>query len=397
MTIKFAVGLLKVFWLIVVLCLLIGHGSRTGPVYNERQPPTPCGAYIRNDEPYFCIDGENTEQDLQAIAGLSVIDRDLIVYETNLTSLEFLSDISTIMGRLAIAGNNSLLTISSTPGINQVQSLIVEKNSNLSNLQGLNNINEIPQGLTILSNASLTTLADFSVGSTVDHIQIALNPMLEDISPLQSLETVTNYLVLSSNNVSDLSGLTQLNTVGSLSIGERSIQHLYGLENLLSIDGELFISGCDNLVDFSGLSSLNSFGSLKVNYNKLITSLSSIPFIPTTLTELHLIGNDALIDIQSLGVITGVGDIEIAENTSLKSLAALASLQQANLLVIDNNIQLTQLGMSALSRIENELIIRDNDMLCEQEAQDLLTQIGGIGAAGNTTEGIIVSGNLNCQ
>ena len=92
-------------------------------------------------------------------------------------------------------------------------------------------------------------------------------------------------------------------------------------------------------------------------------------------------------------------DVEIAENAALVSLAPLASLQQANSLIVDNNIQLTQLGLSALSRIESEFIIRDNDILCEQEAQDLLTKIlsqGGIGAAGNTTGGIIISGNLSC-
>jgi hypothetical protein len=399
MTIKFAVGLLKVFWLIVVLCLLIGHGSRTGPVYSERQPPTPCGAYIRNDEPYFCIDGENTEQDLQAIAGQSTIDGDLIIEGTNFTSLEFLTNIAAITGRLVIAGNSSLLTISTVAGISQVSSLLVEKNSSLTNFQGLNNINEISQEVIILSNDSLTTLSDFSVGSTVDHIQIAHNPMLQDVGVLQSLKYVNGNLIIASNKLASLLDLSQLISVGDLGITERNIVNLSGLENLQSIDGALFIAGCDNLVDFTGLSSLNSYGSLKVNYNQLITSLSSLPLIPPTLAELNLIGNNLLTNIQSLGIVTSVGDIEIAENAALTSLAALASLQQASSLVIDNNVQLTQLGMSALGRIDSEFIIRDNDMLCEQEAQDLISQIlsqGGIGAAGNTTEGIIVSGNLNC-
>jgi hypothetical protein len=399
MTIKFAVGLLKVFWLIVVLCLLIGHGSRTGPIVTELPPPTPCGKYIRDNQPYFCIDFEDTAQDINAIAGLSVIDRDLIVYKTNLTDLDFLSNITSIQGRLTIADNNSLRSLSTTATITELNSLVIEHNLTLTSLTGLNNITQIPGWVTIYDNIALDTLANFSVGEVVERIYIVSNKSLADLSALRNLTTVTGWLNVGNNNLSDLSDLNSLETVGELGISEAAIEHLYGLENLTSVSNLLTIAGCDILLDFAGMTALNSYNSLSIRNNDMLTSLSTLAFIPTTLDKLELIGNNSLTDIQSLSVLTSASDIEITQNVSLKFLSGLSNLLQSNSLVIDNNMQLMQLGMSALSRIDSELIIRDNDMLCEQEAQNLISQIlsqGGIGAAGNTTEGIIVSGNLNC-
>ena len=108
-------------------------------------------------------------------------------------------------------------------------------NPKLNDLSGLSNIKSILYTASIYDNVSLTTLSAFSVGTDVDTVEVADNTMLQDLQALGSLKTVKNTLTIYGNQLSSLTDLSSLSSVGGLQLGEQNIENLSGLENLITI------------------------------------------------------------------------------------------------------------------------------------------------------------------
>lgn len=150
-------------------------------------------------------------------------------------------------------GLNEIIRINGDLGITNADSLI--------NLQGLNNLCEIG--------------GQFWIG----YYGPNGNMSLEDFSGVERLKRVELGLVIVNNYlVKDFTGFDSLRYVYNLEIGpNQSLNSLYGLNSLDSVDYGLIISGTDSLINCEGLNNLSYINhSLSIAYNESLTSLNGL-------------------------------------------------------------------------------------------------------------------------
>lgn len=140
-------------------------------------------------------------------------------------------------------------------------------NSELTNLDGLENLKSILGGLRITGNRNLTNVAGLRSLRLVDFLEIENNPSLATLAGLERVETretIRNsrgnlvdagWVVLNDNRaLEDLEGLPSLDRVFSLEIkGNSALQNLHGLEGISSIFDGLFIIDNASLTDIRAL------------------------------------------------------------------------------------------------------------------------------------------------
>ena len=372
----------------------------------EQNPPQspsgpPCDYYQSNN--YYCIDNVDTQQDINKISGLSIIDRSLYILSTDLSDLEFLTRIKNIQGMLRINGNKNLTTISSVPSITTVNGLEISSNPLLKNLHGLDNIKAVPGDFLITSNVSLQSLGGLSAGTTSATVAITNNDLLTDLTALNELSSVKNLDLQSAvQNLNNLSKLT--NVENNLNIAEIQSDSLSGLENLQSVGGRLSISSNDNLLNLDGLNQNVAFGSFAVtnnpalqtlpiltqNYAKDIyvtgsslTNLDGLANITTVQNVLVISRNPLIIGLQGLANLQQVGILEVDGNDSLVSLEGLNSNVTFGTLQITNNSKLTEL-LTFTSDTANTVDIEANNSLVDLSGlANLATLLGSLIIAEN--------------
>jgi hypothetical protein len=128
----------------------------------------------------------------------------------------------------------------------------------------------------------------FSTQSEIDSFQINYPYCTE----------IEGSVDINGNDITDLSGLDTLNSIGGDLIinGNDSLQYLSGLANLNAIGGDLFIGSNEILPDLSGLESLETIGGdLSIVENTALTSLYGIENIEaTSIDNLHIYDNPLL-------------------------------------------------------------------------------------------------------
>ena len=176
---------------------------------------------------------------------------------------------------------------------------------------------------------------------------------------------------------------------GSLIIDKSNNKNLSGLDNLISIGGNLEIGDYDGgnaaLTSLTGLQNITSVGGyLNISTNAALTSLTGLENLASIGGYLNIEYNDNLISLTGLENITSVdGDLVIFYNKDLKSLSGLENIASVGGdLWIWNNQALTALGMADLQRVDLDLQISGNTKLCTSMAEQLRDQVqsrSGIG------------------
>jgi len=234
-------------------------------------------------------------------------------------------------------------------------------NSEISDLTGL----EFAAGLTRLD-----------LGHEVVDNTIVNSNSISDISPLSNLNSLT-WLNLSFNSISDVSALSNLTNLTSLSLYGNSISDISSLSGLtslawLELSGNKIstitplsgLTGLTNLYlrfnsisDISPLSSLTNLRVLWLRQNKIsdISSLSSL----TNLTSLFLNSNE-ISDITPLSGLTNL-DWLVLNSNKISDISSLSSLTNLRGLFLDGN-QLTGSIPSWLGSLTNlqRLALSDN-------------------------------------
>jgi hypothetical protein len=219
-----------------------------------------------------------------------------------------------------------------------------------------------------------------------------------DLHLLMGYSSITGNLNISIDETTSLEGLESLTTIGGdLIIGSiRALTDLSGLRNLSSVGGDLVIGDNDDLTNLSGLENLTSVGGdLKIDNNQALTSLSALENITSVGGDMYITDNPVLASLSGLENLTSVGEtLDIAENDTLTSLCALENLEliSGNLYIRENKT-LTSLGMTGLNKVNENIRINSNPMLCTSLVEELMDQVkerGGIGG------GIYIVGNKDC-
>ncbi len=105
-------------------------------------------------------------------------------------------------------------------------------------------------------------------------------PPTNNLSPLQQIETIEEALIITNNNITNLQGLENLTSAGSLNIRENDVlTDLSALENLNSVEG-LYISYNEMLSNLNGLGNINhnliQFISIENNPNLSVCYVESV-------------------------------------------------------------------------------------------------------------------------
>ncbi|HKU44818.1 MAG TPA: hypothetical protein VJR89_41955, partial [Polyangiales bacterium] len=439
---------------------------------------------------------------LDELGGLTCVTEGMMITDTNATDFSSLSSLQKVGGSLSISSNQSLVSLT---GLEQLSAvgwhLSVWGNDALTSLAALSSLTSIgdqpnnPTGgsVQIENNASLPACWAWSVAAQAEEqcgttdwygnwrecrgnrgqgscgelpadfacVPGATGPGVYDgwlyfspwdttrpqLDELGGLTCVTQSVMITSTNATDLSGLSSLQKIGgSLSLSSnQSLVSLAGLERLTSVGGQLGIDGNEALTSLAALSSLTSIGgepTTPPGGNVTISNNASLPAcwawgvaanagqrcgrLDWNGTWLECRGNTGQgscgalpadfacvpgatgpgvydgsiyswgpnpIQLNELGGLTCVtGDLYVTGST-LTDLSALYGLQKVGgSFQIFNNQSLSSLtGLEQLSSVGHHLDISYNNVLSDLGALGSLTSIGD--NPGNPYPGTLSIGN----
>ena len=153
---------------------------------------------------------------------------------------------------------------------------------------------------------------------------------ISNLSPLSNLTNLT-FLDLDYNSISDISALSNLTNLTELWLGSNSISDISALSNLTNLT-TLGLGG-NSISDISALSNLTNLTTLGLGGNSIsdISALSNL----TNLTELILYRN-SISDISALSNLTNLTTLWLYRN-SISDISALSNLTNLTTLILFNN------------------------------------------------------------
>ncbi|MCA9445048.1 MAG: FG-GAP repeat protein [Candidatus Omnitrophica bacterium] len=237
-----------------------------------------------------------SQADIDAINRCNIIEGNLSVIYSEITTLNGIERLKRMEGSLDIEDNEFLTSLDGLENLTHVGgTLNIFRNKKISSLEGLQNLTFVGRELVIDSNDSLPSLnglqnlksvgLDFYLGGGMG---LQGNTSLVSLDGLQGLTTVGGALAIVDNDLlTSLNGLQGLTSVGSLQIGNffggnDSLTSLKGLQNLATVEGIFEIANNPSLTDISTLDSVMSLGSpsrISNNYS-LNCSGFALPFFP---------------------------------------------------------------------------------------------------------------------
>lgn len=167
--------------------------------------------------------------DVEALLGVAVIDGDLIITGSEITTLEWLSDLRCVRGRLAVEDTTALGTLEGLEGLVAIeQDLELHRNLALESVEAL---------------SSLRFLGPFRSSADAD-LSIVGNPRLAALSGLGGVPELRGDLVVRSNAaLTSLAGLDGIASVwGDVTLsGNAALETTVGLDALVVVNGRLEI------------------------------------------------------------------------------------------------------------------------------------------------------------
>ena len=259
------------------------------------------------------------------------IEGDLIISGDNITHLNGLNVLTTILGTLSIGdvngGNPALTNLTGLDNVTFIGgNILILFNDALTNLTGLNNLNSIGGFLGIAFNNALTSLSGLEGLTNVGlYLGITYSNALTNLAGLESLNSIGGDLEIYDNSMlTSLSGLNNLTSIGdNLLIEENDVlTSLSGLDNVISIGGYLLIDGNNTLTSLTGLDNVTSIGGyLLIDGNNTLTSLTGLDNIDaSSISDLYIYDNVLLSTCEVLSVCEYLaspnGTIDIYDNAT---------------------------------------------------------------------------------
>lgn len=416
----------KTMTILLTVGLLIGHNFLPVEPYKG-----PCPGYHGYTSDFYCIDAKETQSDINELLALERIDKPLVIANTDLSNLDFLSQFTSIDGFLIIA-----------------------ENDNLTDLSGLSNLTEIAGDLRLIE-LPINSLAAFSQITALEELELESLPQLTGLDGLQSLTAVLRNVSIKNNaNLASLMGFGNLQTIGGwLSIDNNPLLgdlglfasitdidfpvYLKNLDAIITLDDfvnvttaeEFIVSGLTSLSDIQGIANINFNSRLRLERLPLIDSinqfenftgvktleLNALPnlrqvafgdTLPPALLGLTLYENPMLESVElnlegredilalTLRYNQALTRIDVQGNHSLKAgynqrLTAIRGVSvQAPLISVYSNNALQSIDYSTLESIDSILSIDSNQSLLTVSFISLVN----IGAVGPDVDPVIRQG-----
>ncbi len=214
---------------------------------------------------------------------------------------------------------------------------------------------------------------------------------------LEGVCEVTGHLEITGTNSKSLKQLEGLTGVGqSLTIRENeALTSVDGLSGLTSVGGDAFEPGelvrdrgldiAENplLADIDGLSGLESvLGSLSIENNEVLVHLDGLSGLRYA-GSLSLFSNDKLADINALHLLESVDyGLSVSYNNSLRNVNGLGGIRSLGLdLHMIGNYRLENIDGLAITSVGGDLMIADNDRLCQSDVDAFVATVDVEGEA----------------
>jgi len=225
--------------------------------------------------------------------------------------------------------------------------------------------------------AGITNLNGLSNIENIHNDLYIFNTSIGDFSGLQNLVQVDGTLYVISNlNLINFEGLDSLESLIQLNVeGNHSLINFQGLTSLVEVytfsgggtDG-ILVADNNSLVDLSGLESVEKIVNLHVRFNNSLESLDGLSGLTEIHGSLELQSNPSLSDISSLSnmhpqEVFGLS-IDIMDNDSLVDLDGLENVTSISACYIRLNESLINIeGLSNLETVHTRMFIGDNPSL----------------------------------
>ncbi|MEE4255405.1 MAG: T9SS type A sorting domain-containing protein [Bacteroidales bacterium] len=242
-------------------------------------------------------------QDFNGLQKISTLDRLIVAYNPSLKSVLGLDSLGIVSRVFSINDNDSLENLGGISEITFVgESFNISDNAILSELACKINCDTIHGNFAIVNNPMLISINGINGITTIEgSFRIQNNHSLESISALLKLrkagEWINDGAIISGNSsLSSLHGLDSLERCGDiLIISSNAISDLSGLEKLSYIYRNIEISNNPYLTDLSALNNLSHAIGIRVKNNDSLTSLAGLDNIPgSMLQNLSIAGNERL-------------------------------------------------------------------------------------------------------
>lgn len=188
------------------------------------------------------------------------------------------------------------------------------------------------------------------------------------------------------NNVTDLSDLSQITSIGgTLIVNSTGITNLTGLGNLTSVESGLQILGNQSMTSLTGLGNISDFW-LRLSTNNALTSLTGLEHF-TTVNTISVSENTSLASLSGLENITTItGLLDIALNTPVSTLAGLENLTYVNEIWLQHLHSLTDISAFAnLTAISGRFYMYNCSSIANLDALSNVEQIGELVLFGNSS------------
>lgn len=309
----------------------------------------------------------------------------IIIYDAALTSLEGLENFTSITGDVQLTILPQLQNLDNIAGITSIggnftvnQLPLVERlftSSSLTSIGGL---------LNIVSNEQLLNLEGLENLNTVGSLAAVSNPALVDFTGLEGLTEVNYLFTISGNeNLASFNGMENLLSIGTrlLIFRNDALTNLQGLSSLASVGTDFEIKDNDELLSLSGIEQLTAIGGhVVIDKNSKLLTLNGLEGITVINQKLEITTNIRLLNLNGLNNLTSIGTYFILEsNNKLIDLSALSNLSSIpNFFQIYNNDDLTSLnGLEGLTNLPGNFWIMGNNRLSSLSGLENLTTIGG--------------------
>ena len=250
------------------------------------------------------------------------------------------------------------------------------------------NFTSVTGKLTII-NSSISNLNGLSELQTVGGVFEITNTALTNIDALSSLQSVNSLFIRGNSLLANLNGFSSLTTVpgGFRFENNGALVNFDGLLSVTGIVAGIYISTCPmtSLNGFSSISDITGF--IELENNLLLTNVDGLQGLQgaDVVNSIKIIGHPLLQNINGLLSIKDAGEITITGNQILPNLDGLANLNTVAGMIISQNPALSNIdGLSNIKTMSQSLWIRSNSSL---------TNINGLGSLTTVSKELIVDGD----
>lgn len=323
----------------------------------------------------------NTETDIQALDGICMVNGQILISNSQLTSLAGLDSLKIITGNFRIENNALLLDLTGLENLIEVGGdLSITFNQSIESLTGLDRLRYIRGTHMISWNQALQSFTGIDNLTTIDKsFYVQSMPLIENFEGFNKLKNIGETF-----SISSLTGLTSFTGLESLEyIGERlqiisvgNIQNFHPLSNLHTIRRGLHFSNISGVTDLSGFENAN------MNFSNSNITIESLPDLQ---------------DLTGLDNVTDINQISLNHNPSLSSLSGLENLTRirGGGLRLSNLPELTDISaLSSLNRIDGMLTIINTGSITDFMPLINLQQIRG-GLYLDNVPGLVNLGGLH--